>query len=336
MSAQATLLVTVLYNSEPVLDAWLAGVRQLCAESEYPIHLSVVDNASADQTVPRLRGLLRPEDPIRLTAHGENRGWGAGNNLALQAVADAPDLGPWATVVLLNPDVVLSATAHDAMRAVLDLDPDAGAVVPRLLDDAGKARVPAFPDYTLGDSLLGALGWRGMRSARWQRPRSRGTIADLRGGYAEGSCVMVRYHALQQAGPFDETLFMYFDDTDLTRRLRLAGYQLRYAPEITATDLPGKGSRTRLDRDEQRLDRYVHYLASELLYNQELYGHRGARWLARYKLWFDLPMRAILWRLRGHAPRGEVWRRCRPIIQRYLASSIPGSQAATTNTGEST
>jgi len=226
-----TLLVTVLYNSEPVLADWLAGVRQLCEDSASPIFASVVDNASDDDTVAKLREMLRPDDPIRLTVHDHNAGWGAGNNVGLQAIGES-DLESFSTVVFLNPDVILPAAAHDAMCAALAEDPGAGAIVPRLVDHEGSSRVPAFPHFTLADSLLGLLGWRGMRASRWQRPRTLGTIEDLRGGYAEGSCVMVRQTALREAGPFDETFFMYFDDTDLTRRLDAAGYHLRYLPAL--------------------------------------------------------------------------------------------------------
>ncbi|MEE2888210.1 MAG: glycosyltransferase family 2 protein [Planctomycetota bacterium] len=317
MTDPKTLLVTVLYNSEPVLADWLSGVRQLCEDSASPILASVVDNASDDDTVAKLREMLRPDDPIRLTVHDHNAGWGAGNNVGLQAIGES-DLESFSAVVFLNPDVILPAAAHDAMCAALAEDPGAGAVVPRLVDHEGSSRVPAFPHFTLADSLLGLLGWRGMRASRWQRPRTLGTIEDLRGGYAEGSCVMVRQTALQKAGPFDETFFMYFDDTDLTRRLDAAGYHLRYLPGAAATDLPGKGSRTRLDAAENRLDRYVYYLASELPYYQKWHGPQTAVWLARFKLWIDLPMRTVIWRLR-HGSQG-VWRRCRGIIKKFLAS----------------
>lgn len=325
MSEQKTLLVTVLHNSEPALAAWLTGVRKLCEESSYPIFASVVDNASSDDTVAMLRGMLRPEDPIQLTAHQDNDGWGAGNNVGLGAIEDS-ELATFDAVVYLNPDVILPAAAHDAMRAVLSEDPRAGMVVPRLVDEQDHSRVPAFPNFTLADSLLGLIGWRGRRVSRWQRARSLGTIDNLRGGFAEGSCVMVRQAALRAAGPFDETFFMYFDDTDLAHRLAAAGYQLRYVHDCPAIDLPGKGSRTRIDGDENRLDRYVFYLASELSYYEKWHSRRIAIWLARYKLWFDLPLRSIIWRFR-HGSRG-VWKRCRGIVRDFLTTAPSAQQGA--------
>jgi len=316
------LLVTVLYNSEPVLAEWLSGVRGLCADSDHQVYASVVDNASADDTVARLRDSLTTLDPIRLTAHPQNAGWGGGNNVGLRAY-DEPEMASFDAVVFLNPDVILPAAALDSMCHALAEDPAAGAVVPRMVDGQGASRVPAFPHFTLADSLLGLLGWRGRRVSRWQRPRNNGTIDDLDGGYAEGSCVMVRQTALRDAGPFDETFFMYFDDTDLTRRLTAAGYGLRYLPDASAIDLPGKGSRARIDNDENRLDRYVYYLASELRYYKKWHGQQTARWLARFKLWCDLPARTVIWRIR-HGSR-RVWQACRGVIRQFLASEVQTS-----------
>ncbi len=313
MSHAPTLLVTVLYNSTPVLTDWLAGVRRLRAESAFPIVTSVVDNASSDDTVARLRAALRDDDAIHLTAHSDNAGWGAGNNRALAA---SRDLGPFEVVVFLNPDVILDAPAHDAMRAALAADPLAAAAVPRLRDPDANLRVPAFPNYSLADALLGFAGWRGFKSARWQKPRDAGTIANLHGGYAEGSCVMVRNAALLLAGQFDEAFFMYFDDTDLTRRLVANGDHVLFLPDAIATDLPGKGSRVHTDRAENRLDRYVFYLASELRYYEKLHSRATARALARFKLLVDLPLRSLLWRLR-YGIRGTS-ARCRPIVRDFL------------------
>ena len=317
VNGKKTLLVTVLYNSEPMLAPWLAGVRRLCEGSAYPIQASVVDNASDDGTVEKLRGMLQPEDPIRLIAHHQNVGWGAGNNIGLQTI-DPVNLASFDAVVFLNPDVILPTEAHDAMRAALLEDPQVGGVIPQMVDDQGTIRIPAFPNFTATDSILGVFGWRGRHSSRWQRAHSDGTIQDLHGGYAEGSCVMIRQAALQQAGPFDETFFMYFDDTDLTHRLVKAGYHIQYRPEAVATDLPGKGSRTRIDRAENRLDRYVHYLASELPYYKKWHGRQIAIWLARYKLYIDLPMRSLIWRFR-HGSKG-LRKRCASIVRAFLAN----------------
>jgi GT2 family glycosyltransferase len=44
---------------------------------------------------------------------------------------------------------------------------------------------------------------------------------------------------LQSIGGFDETFFMYCEDTDLCRRIRLAGHEVSYEPAATITHVGG-------------------------------------------------------------------------------------------------
>jgi GT2 family glycosyltransferase len=48
-----------------------------------------------------------------------------------------------------------------------------------------------------------------------------------------GSALLLRRQALDEVGLFDESFFIYFEEVDLCRRLRMAGWELRYFPEIT-------------------------------------------------------------------------------------------------------
>ncbi|WP_181429105.1 glycosyltransferase family 2 protein [Curtobacterium sp. MCSS17_008] len=50
-----------------------------------------------------------------------------------------------------------------------------------------------------------------------------------------GGAVFLRRDALADVGGFDETLFMYYEDLDVSWRLRLAGYEVRHAPDAVAT-----------------------------------------------------------------------------------------------------
>jgi GT2 family glycosyltransferase len=45
-----------------------------------------------------------------------------------------------------------------------------------------------------------------------------------------GCSVLLRRQALVETGIFDDDLFMYYEDTDLSWRLRKAGYRLRFQP----------------------------------------------------------------------------------------------------------
>ena len=51
--------------------------------------------------------------------------------------------------------------------------------------------------------------------------------------WTSGSFMLARREALESAGYFDERFFMYSDETDLCRRIKLAGWEIRHLPQMT-------------------------------------------------------------------------------------------------------
>jgi GT2 family glycosyltransferase len=62
--------------------------------------------------------------------------------------------------------------------------------------------------------------------------------------WVSGACLLARRDAFTQVGGFDERYFMYWEDADLCRRLRAAGYHVRYVPAAMAVHRVGHSSRT--------------------------------------------------------------------------------------------
>jgi GT2 family glycosyltransferase len=52
--------------------------------------------------------------------------------------------------------------------------------------------------------------------------------------------MLARREALESAGCFDERFFMYSDETDLCRRIRTAGWEIRHLPQMTILHHDGK------------------------------------------------------------------------------------------------
>jgi GT2 family glycosyltransferase len=55
----------------------------------------------------------------------------------------------------------------------------------------------------------------------------------------------VRRRILEEIGPLDERFFMYFEDADLCRRAREAGWLVYYLPQIEVFHYSGASSRNR-------------------------------------------------------------------------------------------
>jgi len=62
--------------------------------------------------------------------------------------------------------------------------------------------------------------------------------------WVSGACMLVRRDAFDRVGGFDERFFLYWEDADLCRRLRGAGWRVRYQPAARVVHLVGRSSRT--------------------------------------------------------------------------------------------
>src|SRR5438105_3461957 len=118
---RAVDVVVVAYNSRDVLRSCvepLAGLED--------VGVIVVDNQSPDDSLAVVKEL-----PVTAIRAGRNGGFGAGCNVGWRA-GSAP------AVLFLNPDARIEPDAVRALAWVLECDPHAGAVAPRIVDLAGE------------------------------------------------------------------------------------------------------------------------------------------------------------------------------------------------------
>ena len=196
--------------------------------------LVVADNGSADSTL-RVVADLAPA--ARVVQLGRNRGYAAGVNAAVSAASPSSE-----AVLILNPDVKL---AEGSIRRLLDALrlPGTGIAVPRIMDPAGRLQHSLRRDPTvlraLGEALLGGgrAGWLSplgevvVDPRQYQRP---GVVE-----WATGAVMLISRACIDAVGPWDESFFLYSDETDYAWRARRLGFTLRYVPEAVAVHLEG-------------------------------------------------------------------------------------------------
>ncbi|MEV0899940.1 glycosyltransferase family 2 protein [Actinoplanes sp. NPDC049802] len=227
-----TILVAVVtYNSERLIADLIAGLKVGLAGLRW--HLTVADNDSRDGSVAAVRRLAPDATVVEM---GRNAGYAAGINAAV-AASPAHE-----AILVLNPDVRLTPGCVSRLAEALK-EPGTGIAVPNIVDGDGKLiytmrREPSVL-RTLGDALLGAR-----RAGRF--PLLGEVVADERWyaserftDWAEGSTMLVSAECWQRCGPWDESFFLYSEETDFALRARDAGLRTRYVPEAKATHLEG-------------------------------------------------------------------------------------------------
>ncbi len=188
----------------------------------------VVDNASTDGSAD----MVATEFPqVRLIRNAENVGFARGNNIGIAA-----STGRY--VLLLNSDTIVPPGTLAGLIEFMDAHPQAGACSPRLLKSDGTPQAYAFGQ----DPTPGYLLRRTFSRLLFHRPLHDWGIAEvIEVEWVSGACLLARRAAIEQVGGLDEAMFMYFEDTDWCRRMRLAGWQVYYMPTVAITHIGGAG-----------------------------------------------------------------------------------------------
>jgi N-acetylglucosaminyl-diphospho-decaprenol L-rhamnosyltransferase len=222
-------VVVVSYNSRDTLRACVEPLAGLDG-----VNVIVVDNASPDRSLEVVADL-----PVQAIDSGRNGGFAFGCNLGM-AAGSAP------YVLFLNPDARLDAAGLERLVAVLEGEPSAALVGPRLLED-GDRLVPSMRRFQrTGSTWAQALFvHRVVRRAAWANEIVRDPAAYEAPAHPEwlsGACMLTRRAALEPIGGFDEGFFLYCEDMDLCARLRAAGHEIRYEPSVAVHHEGGRSA----------------------------------------------------------------------------------------------
>ncbi len=229
-SHQPDLSVIVLsWNVRGLLRDCLQSVRDNVSTFAHSnVETLVVDNASTDGSAE----MVADEFPeARLIRNAENLGYARANNIGI-----VESRGRY--VLLLNSDTIVPPGTLAKLVAFMDAHPQAAACSPRLLQPDGKPQPYAFG----GDPTPGYLLRRGINRLLFRRPlHDWGISQPMQVDWVSGACLMARRAAIEQVGLLDEAMFMYFEDNDWCRRMRLAGWQIWYVPTVAITHIGGAG-----------------------------------------------------------------------------------------------
>jgi GT2 family glycosyltransferase len=248
-------VVIVNYNTREFLRACLATV-----ELESPVQVVVVDNASSDGSAD----MVQADYPgVLLCANKTNLGFGSAANQGF-ALCIAP------YVLLLNSDTLLPRGALRALSAYLDQHPKVAVAGPRLLNSDHTLQASCFPFpgtlswfldnddlrwFTRHIPMLKNRLWR-----VWPHTHARQVP------WVKGAALLIHRQAFESVGGFDESFFLYFEETDLCFRLSIAGWETHFAP-VTTIIHAGEAS-----TKQRCTDSTVQLVASNMKYCRKHYS----------------------------------------------------------------
>ena len=176
--------------------------KTLVSQKE-PARVLVVDNGSPSHGEAELRAALPPEAEVLRLAEG--RGFGGGMNAGMRKVLEDPATD---SVLFLNNDT------RCPPELVLAADPAAGLVGCDMEGAGGGEDSPA------GNRIGKVFGY--------PRPCRPGEAPD----YLQASCILLPRDVLEKIGGFDEDYRFFFEDADLSLRVRKLGRKLAVAPGV--------------------------------------------------------------------------------------------------------
>jgi len=207
-------IITVTYNSGNVIDEFIASALH---QTHSNLSLYIVDNASKDDTVERLRSYR--DGRVKIIESATNTGAADGNNQGIRT-ALADDCDP---ILLINNDTVFEADLLEKLLAGMN-GHGCEMIAPKILFH-GQANViwSAGGDFDRARGYTSHLYGHGeCDSGQYDRCR-----------YVENApttCLLLKRKVFEQIGYLDHRYFAYVEDTDFCYRAKCAGMKLLYFP----------------------------------------------------------------------------------------------------------
>ena len=205
--------IIVNWNGKDVLSECL----QSLLKQEYEnLEIWVSDNGSEDGSQAMLKEIY---PSVHLLENSENLGFGSAVNRALVKAA-----GDY--FLFLNNDLELKPDCVGHLVDLLESDKRIGAAIPKIL----YHRDVQVPDSSTMINSFGVLvNYTGIAYPNLLGQQDKGELSLTE--TACGGIFMFSREVYERVGGFDEDLFLYHEDHDLSWRIRLAGWKLMVTPK---------------------------------------------------------------------------------------------------------
>ena len=266
-------IVIVNYNTRDLLRRCLATVF---TNRGATFRVCVVDNNSQDGSAEMVAETF-PQ--VTLIRNRQNVGYPAANNQGLRRLGFAA--GAWSEAprfgLLLNPDTEVPPDAFARMLAFAEAHPRAGVIGPKLVRPSGDLDLACrrtFPSPEVSFYRIAGLSKLFPRHRRFGQYNLTFLDPDQMAEVdaVVGAFMLVRREAMREVGLLDDSFFMYGEDLDWAFRIKAAGWNVYYNPEVTVLHVKRAASR------QNPKSRIEFWRAMEIFYRKH-YAAQTPRWL---------------------------------------------------------
>lgn len=180
------------------------------------LEIYIVDNNSTDGTIPLIKEKYAQLNIIEMSS---NLGYGGGHNVAINRVNSKYHF-------IINPDIKFDSKLLENIVGFLENKNDVVLCIPNIHDVDNKLKYPPKKDPTIRFLLGRYLSKYGGVFRKWADEYECKNIhldQPIEIEFCSGSFMATRTDVLKKVNGFDDHFFLYFEDADLSRRMREYG-----------------------------------------------------------------------------------------------------------------
>lgn len=191
-------IVIVTYNSEKWLKECIQSIEEQENFDLKNINIYFIDNKSKDNTIKKLEEYKKKSklNSFNIIQNSKNTGFGQANNLGFEK-------GNSEYVFFLNHDTKLDKDSLENMKKEI----------------ANSSKEFAMWEF---------------RQKPYEHPKYYNPITGET-SWSSGACFIIKREIFKKVEGFDKKIFMYAEDVDLSWKVRLEGYKIKYVPKATLT-----------------------------------------------------------------------------------------------------
>jgi len=179
-------IIVVTYNSENIIKSFLT---QPILRKEPDI--VIVDNASSDKTKTIIKKIM---PSVTLISLKKNVGYGSAVNKGIKVIKNK-------YLLVTNPDIYFSSTFFIEMKKAISKNSSWGLMAPTIVNKKYFNK-PPISQFDVTKKMISC-------------------VKDKKVSFISGACFLIKPNLFRNKKIFDENIFMFFEDNDLSKRISL-------------------------------------------------------------------------------------------------------------------